>query len=146
MQACPAGQVPQLSPQPSSPHFFVPQLGVHAVVHLPSTQYFGQEPHELPQPLSPHSLPVHDPTHVGSHSLPSAEQKASPQQAPHRPPQPSEPQALSRQSGVQIGPPSPASIPPPSDFGTTGSASSPDEAQPLVKSRRTKPTSTRSTG
>lgn len=33
MQACPAGQVPQLSPQPSSPHFFVPQLGVHAVVH-----------------------------------------------------------------------------------------------------------------
>lgn len=128
--------MPQLPPQPSSPHFLPVQSGVHWSTHLPSAQNFGQLPQELPQPLSPQTFPVQEPEQVGWQSVPSLEQNASPQQLPHSLPQPSGPQILFLQSGVQTGPPSPASDP--ASAGELDGASSAAAEQPRLEKRSTR--------
>lgn len=55
----PVGQVPQIPPQPSSPHCFPVHFGVQAqrplALQAPPP---GQVPQLPPQPLSPHCFPV----------------------------------------------------------------------------------------
>lgn len=101
-QTCPDGQLPQLPPQPSSPHCrpWLVQTGWHW--HLPCAQVWGhwQAPHWPPQPSLPQVLPAQLGAQVGpqtpfAHAPP-------PGQAPwHRPPQPSgSPHSLPAQAGV----------------------------------------------
>jgi hypothetical protein len=58
--------VPQVPPQPSSPHWRPAQVGAHEVMHLPATHAAGspQAPHDPPQPSGPHDLPEHSGLHV----------------------------------------------------------------------------------
>jgi hypothetical protein len=57
----PAGQVPQVPPQPLSPHCFAEQSGSHPGTHIPSAlqeSLAGQVPQLPPQPSSPHCFEV----------------------------------------------------------------------------------------
>jgi len=96
-------QVPQLPPQPSSPHPLPAQLGVHAT-HWPfalQEDPCAQAPQLLPQPSSPQLLPVH--ASVQATHWPLALHADPAPQAPQRPPQPSLPQLLPAQAGVHVG-------------------------------------------
>jgi hypothetical protein len=123
MQVAPAGQVPQLPPQPSSPHCLPVQAGVQETqVPLVQTWGKGQTPHALPQSSVPHLRPVHPQvTQVPSrqdwsrlqHEPPHCCEAAQPahcpwglqyspdEQLPQEPPHPSLPQTLPVQLAVQ---------------------------------------------
>jgi len=63
----PSLQVPQVLSQPSSPHCFPPQLGVHAPWHTCDALHvcaLPQVPQVPPQPLLPQFLPAHCGTHA----------------------------------------------------------------------------------
>jgi hypothetical protein len=102
LQLFPAGQFPQLPPQPSDPQALPAQLGVQEVQDSPLAAQAcpaGQVPQVPPQPSGPHFLftqlgvQAHRPSN--SHVPPLG-------QVPHVPPQPSGPHCLPVQEEAQL--------------------------------------------
>lgn len=61
LQVLPLVQVPQLPPQPSSPHDLPLQLGTQAATHCPAVLHdlpLAQVPQLPPQPSLPHTRPL----------------------------------------------------------------------------------------
>jgi hypothetical protein len=105
------GQVPQVPPQPSGPHFLLVQFGVQLLGQLHQLQVLPLQASVPPVDLHticPHTelegqiLPAQL-GHVGwQMHVPDDESHMLPvEQLPHEPPQPSSPQALPLQIGVQ---------------------------------------------
>lgn len=94
-------QVPQLPPQPSSPHCFPLQLGEQLLVQRPAASQLPlvHVPQVPPHPSGPHCLPAQEGRHDVGH-WPAASHVPLPQ-LPHDPPQPSGPQSLPVQLGTQ---------------------------------------------
>ena len=66
--------IPHEPPQPSSPHDFPAQFGVHPAAHTPALhEPCAQLPHEPPQPSSPHDLPAHFGVHEAVTHAPDAQ-------------------------------------------------------------------------
>jgi hypothetical protein len=90
---------PHEPPQPSDPHSFPEQEGVHA--HAPDALHVvpvPQPPHEPPQPSGPHCLPPHEGEQT---QAPAALQLSPAAQLPHMAPQPSGPHCFPAHDGSQ---------------------------------------------
>jgi hypothetical protein len=66
LQLCVAPQVPQLPPQPSSPHWREPQLGVQLLLQVP-VEVQRSPPVQVPQLPPQPSLPHWRPLQLGVH-------------------------------------------------------------------------------
>ena len=102
----PAGHFPQKLPQPSGPHIFPAQLGMHPVpvVHFPTPLHpvpAGQAPQLPPQPSGPHCFPEHTGVQGLEAHNPCESQEVPTRHVPQYPPHPSEPQSRFSQFETQ---------------------------------------------